>query len=60
MNKKPWLSKTIWMNLILAIVAFIPSVGQWFAENPSVFIVVFSVANIILRLVTKGKIELLE
>lgn len=59
-TKKPWQSKTVWTNLILAVVAFMPSVGDWFQANPQVIVVLFTVVNLILRAVTKDKIELLD
>ena len=58
MTKKPWFSKTLWTNLVLAVVAFLPGVGDWFSANPTVLPLVFTGANIVLRLVTKDKIGL--
>lgn len=58
--KKPWLSKTLWTNLLLALFAFFPGVDAWISSNPSAIVMGFSVINIILRLVTKDKVGLLE
>lgn len=59
-TKKPWLSKTIWTNLVLAVSPFIPGVQEWIAANPTALVMLFSVVNIVLRLVTKDKIGLNE
>lgn len=59
-TKKPWLSKTIWTNVILAGVAFIPSVHEWFSSNVEALPIVFTVVNILLRLITKDKIALTD
>lgn len=56
--KKPWLSKTLWTNLLLALVAFIPSVGEWVGNNPQVVLFFFGAVNMVLRLVTKDKVSL--
>lgn len=58
--KKPWQSKTIWANLILALSAFVPSVQDWMLAHPTVLPALFTVANIALRLITKEKISLLD
>jgi hypothetical protein len=57
-SKKPWLSKTIWMNLMLAVAPFIPGASEWMASNASVLISAFAVLNMVLRLVSKDKIGL--
>lgn len=56
MEKSVVKSKTVWINLILAIVAFFPSVSA--SINEEVLIQVFAVLNIILRLVSKDKVVL--
>lgn len=62
--KKPWLSKTVWVNLFLAIVgviaAFVPGasvVTDWVASHGEVVAMVFGLVNLILRAVTKDKLE---
>lgn len=59
MEKKPWQSKTVWMNLILAVcaMAFPPAV-KYISENPLVVTMVFSGVNIVLRLLTKDGISI--
>lgn len=57
--KKPWQSKTLWMNLIGAIAAlFIPSVADFIASNPEVVALIWSGINFVLRLVTKDQIQI--
>ena len=56
---KPWwVSKTVWMNLIVAIAAFVPPVQDWIGKNPEQFAWVFTAINVVLRLISKGKITL--
>lgn len=56
--KSPLLSKTLWMNLIVAAAAFIPVAQSYISGHPSVFAIGFAAANFILRLVTKQAIGL--
>ena len=56
-SKKPWLSKTILTNFVVAVVAFFGE--KYVAQFPQDTILMFLGAlNIILRLVTKDKIGL--
>lgn len=58
-SKKPWQSKTIWINLILALAAMLaPQVQVYIAAHPEMVAIVFSVVNMILRVVTQGKIQI--
>lgn len=58
-GKKPWLSKTLITNFIVAVVAIVsPQAQDWIVANPEVFAVGFSVINAILRLVTKEQITI--
>jgi len=57
-SKSPLLSKTLWVNLVVAIAAFIPPVSAFLSANPTIFVVVFSIVNVLLRLVTKQAIEI--
>ena len=58
--KKPWMSKTIWVNMILAMVAIIsawvPQVGT--IVSPETVAMVMAMINMILRLVTKDALVL--
>lgn len=57
--KKPYLSKTLILNLIVAVCAmFGPEVSDY--AKPESIILVLTVANMVLRLVTKEKIGLSE
>jgi len=60
METKPsYLSKTLWLNLIVAgLSLFAPGAAQFISEHPTEVMVGFTVVNLLLRLVTKGKIEL--
>lgn len=48
---KPWLSKTIIANVVMAVAAFFPTVNAHL--TPETLATVFTVVNIILRSVTK-------
>lgn len=54
--KKPWQSKTIWANLIMAVAGFFPSVKDFL--TPEVMGVIFLVVNAGLRLVTKTPVSI--
>lgn len=61
MDKKPWQSKTLLLNFVMAICAlFIPSAGEYIKAHPEMVMAVFSGANILLRLITKGAIVLVD
>lgn len=57
-TKSPFASKTLWTNLIMAVLAFIPGVHQFVVDKPEVMVVVFTVVNMLLRFVSKDKIQL--
>lgn len=56
--KKPWASKTNWVALIMALLAFFPSAGTWVANHPEPFM--WAVSGVIagLRMISKGKIAI--
>ena len=59
--KKPWQSKTIIVNFVLAAGAlFYPPVSAWIAAHPTEVATGFSIINIILRAVTKDAISITE
>ncbi len=59
MNQKPFYqSKTLWMNLLMAIVAFIPPAKEFITNNPEVVSIGFVVINMVLRLITKDELQL--
>ena len=60
-SKKPWQSKTILLNFICAASAlFIPSVGEWVNAHPLEVTSLFSILNIVLRVISKDKISIGE
>jgi hypothetical protein len=58
--KKPWLSKTIWLNVLGIIGMFIPVIGDYIKANPELVVAFFTIANIALRLISHDKIGLEE
>jgi len=58
-SKKPWESKTLWMNLIIAVAAMAsPKVHDYIGAHPDVVSAVWAFANVVLRLVSKDKIQI--
>ena len=55
-NKKLWESKTFWTNVLLA--AIVPFLPENLKPSDDAIVYIFSAVNMLLRLVTKGKIEL--
>ena len=55
-DKKIWQSKTLWMSLIVAILAFFPSVQIFATKNPEAVGTILGLVFSALRLLTKGKI----
>ena len=54
-NVKPaWQSKTLWVNFILASVAFFPSVQEHL--SPEKVAAIFTAVNTVLRFITKDKL----
>ncbi len=58
-NKPSYLSKTVIVNLIMALSAFVPSVNVYLVANPEIVMSVLAGVNILLRFFTKEKISLL-
>lgn len=57
-TKPVYLSKTIWSNLIIALLPLFPVVSEIFKANPWLHESIFLVANLVLRAVTKDKLTL--
>lgn len=57
-NKSVLQSKTIWVNLIMAVAAFFPSVQTYISAHPELIPTAFAVLNILIRLVTKQGVEI--
>lgn len=55
-SKSAFKSKTLWVNLIVAVAAFFPGVAE--KLSPEVVLQALAVVNMILRFVTKDKIYL--
>ena len=57
--KSPLMSKTIWINLMMAMAAILSNWWPDLAEvmNEANLVMIFSVFNIVLRAVTKSSIE---
>ncbi len=57
-EKKPWKSKTLWLNLLVAAGAMMPWEPVAEAMSEGNLVMVLSVINMVLRLVSKDKIGL--
>lgn len=55
--KKPWQSKTNWVALVTAVMSFFPSIGDWVANHPEIFMQAVAGITVVLRWITKGKIS---
>lgn len=57
-TKKPYLSKTLWLNLIVAVLAMAKPEWIPFVQDPNYVLVAMALINGVLRLVTDKKIQL--
>ena len=57
-EKKPWNSKTLWLNLLVAVGAMLPWAPVQEMMSEANLVMVLSVVNMVLRLVSKDKIGL--
>ncbi len=57
-NTPPWLSKRVWLNVIMAVAGFFPQAQNFFSDNPQALMLIFSGANILLTFITKDKVSL--
>ena len=60
MELKPsYLSKTLWLNLVVAGLAlFVPEASSWLQSNSAVALPVFAALNFALRLISSSKVAL--
>jgi hypothetical protein len=56
--KKSWQSKTLIVNLIMAVVPFLPGGEEFVQANPDMVMTGLALVNIVLRLITKDKVEI--
>jgi hypothetical protein len=59
-SKKPWLSKTVWFNALVGLLAFWPTGSAWAAANTPTVLMGIGIVGMILRAVTKGKVAISE
>lgn len=57
-SKAPWKSKTLWLNLLVALGAMLPWEPAKELLSEANLVMVLSVLNMVLRLVSKEKIGL--
>ena len=62
MTKSAFQSKTVWSNIALTSLAFVlspdtPIIGE-FVKDPATLALIFGVANVALRFVSKGPISI--
>ena len=58
MDKNILKSKTFWVNILMAVSVMFPAVQAFIASNPDIFTWVFVGLNLVLRLVTKGAVQI--
>lgn len=60
-SKKPWQSKTLLLNAIVAVLALVhPASAQFISAHPGEVALAFSLLNMALRLISKERISLSE
>ena len=57
-QKKPWASKTLWLNLLVALGAMLPWEPVKEVMSESNIIMILSVVNMVMRLISKDQIGL--
>lgn len=57
-EKSVFLSKTLWLNVIMALVAFYPPASEWMQGHMEIVLAVFGGLNMVLRLISKDKLYL--
>lgn len=57
-SKSPLKSKTLWVNLLFAVLAFIPPVQTFLVAQPELVGIIVAGVNVLLRMLTKNKIQL--
>lgn len=56
--KKPWQSKTLWFNALVALLALvIPGMAELTVQYPVVVVVLQALVNVLLRFITKDKVS---
>lgn len=58
-SKKPVYSKTLWASLFVSVAAFFPPVAKFIAEQPEMYSMILGGAFAALRIITKGKVNIL-
>jgi hypothetical protein len=59
MDKKLLLSKTFWAQVLALVAVMFPPSAQFIAENLGASGAAWAIINIVLRLVTKEKVQIL-
>lgn len=60
-TKKPWQSKTLLLQFITAaLMLFWPAAAEYVAANPVMVTLVFTGLNVLLRLITKGAVQIVD
>ncbi len=57
-TKKPWASKTLWLNLLVSLGAMLPWAPMKELLSEESLVMVLSVLNMVLRMVSKDKISM--
>lgn len=57
-SKRPWLSKSVWVGVLVAVAPLIPGVNKIIAANPEYVLHAVGAIAVVLRLITKDKIQI--
>lgn len=56
--KPAYLSKTVWMNVVMAALAFIPGAAELIQANMEMYVLIWTGLATVLRMITKDKVVL--
>ena len=58
-SKKSWKSKTVWLGILTAVAPLVPGFNEFVQDNPTAFSMILGALFTGLRLITKGKVEII-
>jgi hypothetical protein len=59
-TKPFWQSKTVWLQALALLAAFIPAVAEWVKTNPVEFVAALAALNTLVRFATHGSVSIFQ